>query len=86
MRFVVAALVALFVLAPAAQAQVTFTGVPESPTNLVTFDVGFTSTVMPIRPTFRHNSACSAARDFPSVAVSTQMDVLPRSKVLPSVR
>ena len=33
MRFVVAALVALFVFVPAAQAQVTFTGVPASPTN-----------------------------------------------------
>ena len=39
----VAALVVLLVLAPAARADVTFTGVPASPTNTVTFDVAFTA-------------------------------------------
>jgi hypothetical protein len=43
MRFVVAALVAFFVFVPAAHAQVTFTGVPATPTNLVTFDIGFSA-------------------------------------------
>jgi len=43
MRFVVAALVALFVFVPAAQAEVTFTGVPPGPTNASNFDVGFSS-------------------------------------------
>jgi hypothetical protein len=41
MRLVVAALVALFLFVPAAQAQVTFTDLPQSPTNRVTFDIGF---------------------------------------------
>src|SRR4051794_24211716 len=44
MRLVVAALVALFLFVPAAQAQVTFTGVPQSPTNRVTFEIGFEAT------------------------------------------
>src|SRR5690242_8064033 len=43
MRAVLAALVALFVLVPTAQAQVTFTGVPSSPTNQFTFDIGFSA-------------------------------------------
>ncbi|WP_028062906.1 Ig-like domain-containing protein [Solirubrobacter soli] len=42
MRLVVAVLV-LLVFAPAARADVTFTGVPASPTNTVTFDVGFSA-------------------------------------------
>src|SRR5689334_10103010 len=42
MRLAVALLV-LLVFAPAARADVTFTGVPTSPTNRVTFDVGFSA-------------------------------------------
>ena len=42
MRLVVALLV-LLVFAPSARADVTFTGVPASPTNKVTFDVGFSA-------------------------------------------